>query len=73
VEYDKKLKAVVTTTLVYEPNPENYIEGLKGLLGYVPTIEDMAKADLENLKDDSAWVVEDFNSNTTVEILIVEE
>ena len=70
----KKLKAIVTTTLVYEPNPENYVSGLEHLVGKgLPTIEDMAKADLENLKDDSAWVVEDFNSNTTVEIVIVEE
>lgn len=70
----KKLKAIVTTTLVYEPNPENYLSGLEHLVGKrLPTIEEMAKADLENLKDDSAWVVEDFNSSTTVEVLIVGE
>jgi len=69
----KKLKAIVTTTLVYEPNPENYLSGLNALVGTLPTIEEMAKADLENLKDDSTWVVEDSNSNTMVEILIVEE
>ena len=70
----KKLKAIVTTTLVYEPNPENYVSGLEHLVGKrLPTIEEMAKTDLENLNDDSAWVVEDSNSETKVEIVIVEE
>jgi len=69
----KKLKAIVTTTLVYEPNPENYLFGLNALVGTLPTIEEMAKADLENLKDDSAWVMDSFDSETKVEILIVEE
>lgn len=70
----KKLKAIITTTLVYEPNPENYVSGLEHLIGKgLPTIEEMAKVDLGNLNNDSAWVVEDSNSETTVSIVIVEE
>jgi len=61
----KKLKAIITTALVYEPNPENYDEGM--------SIEDMARVDLEGLNDDSSWVADDFNSETKLEVIVVED
>lgn len=70
----KKLKITVTTTLVYEPDPENYTSAIEDLVGVRPaTIEEMAAVDLENLNDDCAWVIEDENSNTTVNVEVVEE
>lgn len=64
----KKLKAIITTTLIYEPNPEDYPECSK-----TPTIEEMATTDLKSLLDDCAWVSEDPNSEVTMDVVVVEE
>jgi len=69
----KKLKVIITTTLVYEPNPENYSGGLNSLINPLPTIEEMRKMDLEGLNDDCSWVSEDPSSDTTIDIVVVEE
>jgi hypothetical protein len=64
----KKLKAIITTTLIYEPNPEDYPECSK-----TPTIEEMATTDLEGLLDDCAWVSEDPNSETHIDVIVIED
>ena len=69
----KKLKAIVTTTLVYEPVPANYASLIQMLSNEFPSIEEIATIALKNLKHDSSWVVDDEDANTTVEIVIVEE
>jgi hypothetical protein len=68
----KKLKAIVTTTLVYDPNPMNRVSLIQMLNNEFPTIEEMAAEDSKN-NDDYTWITEDPNSETTVNIVIVEE
>ena len=69
----KKLKAIITTTLVYEPVAVNYASLIQMLNMELPSIEEIAAIALKNLKHDSSWVVDDEDANTTVEVVIVEE
>ncbi len=66
----KKLKATVTTTLIYEPNPEDYTSPSSEKL---PTLEEIAKMDLDGLHDDCIWVMNNQDSEVTIDVVVVEE
>jgi len=65
----KKLKAIITTTLIYEPNPEDYPECSKN-----PTIEEMATMDFELLNcGDCDWVNKNPNTETYGNVVVIED
>jgi hypothetical protein len=66
----KKLKATVTTTLIYEPDPKNYTSQMSSKL---PTMEEMAMFDLDNMRDDCEWVMDNPESEVTMDVVVVEE